>query len=413
MSKRVIVIGGGPAGIMAAGKAAESGAQVLLLEKNDRLGKKILISGKGRCNITNSTDIDGLIENTPGNGSFLYSAFYTFSNTDLIEFLKGYGLETKVERGGRIFPVSDRAKDVVDTLAKYLERSKVKIWLKSPVQAIRAENGRVKSVVLKDGKELDCDAVVLATGGASYPGTGSTGDGYRMAEALGHTVIPLKPSLVPLVSGEEWIKELQGLSLKNISITLLNKKGKKIYNDFGEMLFTHFGVSGPVILSASRHILDYNYKDVKLVIDLKPALDEEKLDDRIQRDFEKFSRKQFKNALDELLPQKMIPVIVKLSKIESDKFVNQITRDERRNLVKLLKNLELNIIGSRPITEAIVTAGGVSTDEINPSTMESKKIKGFFMAGELVDLDAYTGGFNLTIAFSTGYLAGMNCTMEQ
>ncbi len=413
MSKRVIVIGGGPAGIMAAGKAAESGAQVLLLEKNDRLGKKILISGKGRCNITNSTDIDGLIENTPGNGSFLYSAFYTFSNTDLIEFLKGYGLETKVERGGRIFPVSDRAKDVVDTLAKYLERSKVKIWLKSPVQAIRAENGRVKSVVLKDGKELDCDAVVLATGGASYPGTGSTGDGYRMAEALGHTVIPLKPSLVPLVSGEEWIKELQGLSLKNISITLLNKKGKKIYNDFGEMLFTHFGVSGPVILSASRHILDYNYKDVKLVIDLKPALDEEKLDDRIQRDFEKFSRKQFKNALDELLPQKMIPVIVKLSKIEPDKFVNQITRDERRNLVKLLKNLELNIVGSRPITEAIVTAGGVSTDEINPSTMESKKIKGFFLAGELVDLDAYTGGFNLTIAFSTGYLAGMNCTMEQ
>lgn len=413
MSKRVIVIGGGPAGIMAAGKAAESGAQVLLLEKNDRLGKKILISGKGRCNITNSTDIDGLIENTPGNGSFLYSAFYTFSNADLIEFLNGYGLETKVERGGRIFPVSDRAKDVVDTLAKYLERNKVKIWLKSPVQTIRAENGRVKSVVLKDGKELDCDAVVLATGGASYPGTGSTGDGYRMAEALGHTIIPLKPSLVPLVSGEEWIKELQGLSLKNISITLLNKNGKKIYNDFGEMLFTHFGVSGPVILSASRHILDYNYKDVKLVIDLKPALDEEKLDDRIQRDFEKFSRKQFKNSLDELLPQKMIPVIVKLSKIEPDKFVNQITRDERRNLVKLLKNLELNITGSRPITEAIVTAGGVSTDEINPSTMESKRIKGFFLAGELIDLDAYTGGFNLTIAFSTGYLAGMNCTMGE
>lgn len=413
MSKRVIVIGGGPAGIMAAGKAAESGAQVLLLEKNDRLGKKILISGKGRCNITNSTDIDGLIENTPGNGSFLYSAFYTFSNADLIEFLNGYGLETKVERGGRIFPVSDRAKDVVDTLAKYLERNRVKIWLKSPVQTIRAENGQVKSVVLKDGKELDCDAVVLATGGASYPGTGSTGDGYRMAEALGHTIVPLKPSLVPLVSGEEWIKELQGLSLKNISITLLNKNGKKIYNDFGEMLFTHFGVSGPVILSASRHILDYNYKDVKLVIDLKPALDEEKLDDRIQRDFEKFSRKQFKNSLDELLPQKMIPVIVKLSKIEPDKFVNQITRDERRNLVKLLKNLELNITGSRPITEAIVTAGGVSTDEINPSTMESKRIKGFFLAGELIDLDAYTGGFNLTIAFSTGYLAGMNCTMEE
>lgn len=409
MNKKVIVVGGGPAGILAAFKAAESGSQVLLLEKNDRLGKKILISGKGRCNITNNTDIDGLIENTPGNGSFLYSSFYTFSNTDLLTLLNEYGLETKVERGGRVFPVSDRSKDVVDTLLKCLQKAGVKIWYKSPVREIKAENSKVKSVLLKDGRELECDSVVLATGGVSYPGTGSTGDGFEMAGKLGHTVAPLKPSLVPLISGEEWVRELQGLSLKNVAITFLNNRGKSIYSDFGEMLFTHFGVSGPLILSGSRHILDYNYRGVKLVIDLKPALDEEKLDDRIQRDFEKFSRKQFKNSLDDLLPQKLVPVIVKLSGISPDKFVNQITREERRKLVKLLKNLELDITGARPIEEAIVTAGGISTDEINPSTMESKIVKGLFMAGEMIDIDAYTGGFNLTIAFSTGYLAGQNC----
>lgn len=409
MNHKIIVIGGGPAGIMAAGKAAEQGKQVLLLEKNDRVGKKILISGKGRCNITNNTDIDGLIDNTPGNGSFLYSAFYTFSNMDLIDFLNDYGLETKVERGGRVFPVSDRAKDVVDTLMRYLDKNRVKVRLSSPVQEIRTEEGKVKAVILKDGSELECDSVVLTTGGASYPGTGSTGDGYRMAEKLGHTLVPLKPSLVPLIAAEGWVKELQGLSLKNIAITLMNKKGRKLYEDFGEMLFTHFGVSGPVILSCSRHILDYNYRDITLSIDLKPALSEEKLDDRIQRDFEKFSRKQFKNSLDELLPQKLIPVLVNLSGISPDKFVNQITREERRKLVKLLKNLELTITGSRPITEAIVTVGGISTDEINPSTMESKKIKGLYFAGEIIDIDAYTGGYNLTIAFSTGYLAGMHC----
>ncbi|HOQ00028.1 MAG TPA: NAD(P)/FAD-dependent oxidoreductase [Acetivibrio clariflavus] len=409
MGKKVVVVGGGPAGILAAGKAAELGKDVILLEKNDRLGKKILISGKGRCNITNNTDIEGLIENIPGNGNFLYSAFYTFSNTDLLDFLHRYGLETKVERGGRVFPVSDRAKDVVDTLMKYLKDTGVKILYNSPVSDIIAENGAVSGVMLKDGQKIKCDSVILATGGASYKGTGSTGDGYRMAKKLGHNIIKLRPSLVPLVVSENWVGELQGLSLKNVSITLVNEKGKKVYSDFGEMLFTHYGVSGPIILSASRHILDYDFKGITLLIDLKPALTEEKLDERIQRDFEKFSRKQFKNALDELLPKKLIPVVIRLSEIPPDKFVNQITKEERRNLVRVLKKFTLTINGSRPIDEAIVTAGGVSTDEINPSTMESKLIKGLYFAGEIIDVDAYTGGFNLTIAFSTGYLAGSSC----
>lgn len=409
MSKKVVVIGGGPAGILAAGKAAELGNDVTLLEKNDRLGKKLLISGKGRCNITNSTDIEGLIENTPGNGNFLYSAFYTFSNTDLLDLLHKYGLETKVERGGRVFPVSDRAKDVVDTLMKYLKDNKVNIELNSHVTDIITDKGAVKGVILNNGRKIECSSVVLATGGASYPRTGSTGDGFKIAGKLGHEIVKLKPSLVPLLVSEKWIGELQGLSLKNVSATIINEKGKKIYQDFGEMIFTHYGVSGPIILSSSRHILDYDFKGVSLIIDLKPALSEEKLDERIQRDFEKFSRKQFKNSLDELLPQKMIPVIIKLSEISPDKFVNQITKDERRRLVKLLKNFKLTICGARPIDEAIVTAGGISTDEINPSTMESKLIKGLFLAGEVIDVDAYTGGFNLTIAFSTGYLAGMNC----
>lgn len=326
MGKKVVVIGAGPGGIMAAGKAAERGHNVTLFEKNDRIGKKILISGKGRCNITNNTDIEGLIENIPGNGNFLYSAFYTFSNHDLIEFFEQYGLKTKVERGGRVFPVSDDAKDVNNALLKFLNKAKVNLRLNSPVQEIKAKNNTVTGVVLKDGTEVPCDAVVLATGGASYPGTGSTGDGYVMDKKLGHTIVDLKPSLVPLLAEEEWVKELQGLSLKNVSITILSKAGKKIYTDFGEMLFTHFGVSGPIILSASRHILDYDYKNVKLVIDLKPALSEEKLDERILRDFEKYSRKQYKNSLDDLLPKKMIPVIVKLSGIEPEKFVNQIKK---------------------------------------------------------------------------------------
>lgn len=406
--RKIIVIGAGAAGMMAAGRAAFNGNEVILIEKNNILGKKILISGKGRCNITNNTDIDGLIENIPGNGRFLYSSFYTFSNRDIIDFFEENGLKTKVERGQRIFPVSDKAKDVVVALEKYLKKGKVKILLKVSVNKIKTKSGKVYSVILENGEEILCDGVIICTGGISYKGTGSTGDGYKFAKNLGHTVKTLRPSLVPLVAKENFLKELQGLSLKNVAIKIINKDNKKIYDDFGEMIFTHFGVSGPIILSASRHILDYEYKDVKLLIDLKPALSEEKLDERLRRDFEKFTRKQFKNSLGELLPQKMIPVVIKLSGILPEKFVNQITKEERKKLVQLLKGIEITITGSRPIEEAIVTVGGVSTEEINPSTMESKLVKGLYFAGEVIDLDGYTGGFNLTIAFSTGYLAGMN-----
>jgi len=409
LRRRVIVVGAGAAGLMAAGKAAERGLDVLALEKNDKPGRKLRISGKGRCNITNDTDIDGLIQNIPGNGSFLYSSFYTFSNEDIMQFFTDEGLELKVERGGRVFPVSDDAKEVVSVLVRHAMESGAEIRYRSPVSSIEVSNGAVKGVTLKNAGTIECDSVILATGGVSYPGTGSTGDGYRMAQQLGHTVTPLKPSLVPLVSSEKWVRDLQGLTLKNISITLYDRQRKKIYNDFGEMLFTHFGVSGPVILSASRHIMQYDYRNVFLSIDLKPALSPEMLDSRIQRDFEKYSRKQFRNSLDDLLPKKMIPVIVELSQIPADKPVNQITKAERRSLVSLLKGLTLEVCGSRPISEAIVTAGGVSTDEIDPATMESKLIKGLFFAGEVIDVDGYTGGFNLTIAFSTGCVAGLNC----
>lgn len=409
MRKRVIVIGAGAAGLLAAGRAAERGLDVLLLEKNDRAGKKLRITGKGRCNITNDTDIEGLIQNIPGNGNFLYSSFYTFSNEDLTNFLREKGLEIKTERGGRVFPVSDNAKDVITLLAGYVKKNGAEIRYDSSVESIEVSGGSVCGVRMKNGSFIEGSSIVLATGGASYPVTGSTGDGYKMARQLGHSVTELKPSLVPLLAAEKWVGALQGLSLRNISITMLDKKRKKIYEDFGEMLFTHFGVSGPVILSASRHIMQYGYKDVYLSIDLKPALSEETLDARIQRDFEKYSRKQYKNSLDDLLPQKLIPVIVELSGIHEDKPVNQITKAERRKLVELLKGLTMEICGSRPISEAIVTAGGISTDEINPSTMESKLVKGLYFAGEIIDVDGYTGGFNLTIAFSTGYLAGSSC----
>lgn len=406
---RVIVVGGGPAGIMAAGIAAQRGSEVYLLEKNEKLGKKLLISGKGRCNITNDTDIEGLIENTPGNGNFLYSAFYTFSNQDIISFFNELGLTTKVERGGRVFPQSDSSKDVLHALQMFLNKNNVKVITEAAVKNIMVQNGTVTGIERTNGTVMEADSVVLTVGGMSYPGTGSTGDGYEMAGKLGHTVTPLKPSLVPLLAGEQWVRELQGLSLKNVEVTFKDSRGKEIYSDFGEMLFTHFGVSGPVILSASRHLLSYDFKNITLTIDLKPALTAEKLDERVQRDFDKYSRKQFKNSLEDLLPQKLIPVIISLSGIHPEKPVNQITREERKMIVCLLKGLTITITGARPIKEAIVTAGGVKTTEINPSTMESKKIKGLYFAGEIIDVDAYTGGFNLTIAFSTGYLAGMNC----
>ncbi len=406
---KVIVIGGGPAGIMAAGIAAGRGRDVILLEKNSKLGKKLLISGKGRCNITNDTDVEGLIENTPGNGNFLYSAFYTFSNQDLIDFFNQKGLRTKVERGGRVFPESDSSRDVLNTLMDFLKSNGVKINTEATVTEILAQDNKVTGVRLSDGSIIEAESVILAVGGMSYPGTGSTGDGYDMVRKLGHTVTPLKPSLVPLITQEEWIRDLQGLSLKNVSVSFRNRNGKEIYNDFGEMIFTHFGVSGPVILSASRHLLSYDFKNIEMSLDLKPALTFEKLDERVQRDFDKYSRKQYKNSLDDLLPQKFIPVIIELSEINPEKPVHQITKEERKRLITLLKSLKITVIGARPIKEAIVTAGGVKTSEINPSTMESKKIGGLFMAGEVIDVDAYTGGFNLTIAFSTGYLAGLNC----
>ena len=407
-TKKVVVIGGGAAGMMAAGTAGSKGLEVFLIEKNRMLGKKIMITGKGRCNITNNTDIESMIQNVPVNGSFLYSAFYTYTNEDVIEFFNRYGVPTKVERGGRIFPQSDRAADVVRALEKYMAENNVKI-INQEAEKIILENNQVLGVKMRNGQTIQADSVIVATGGMSYPTTGSTGDGYHFAHKTGHSVTELKPSLVPLEIKEEWVKELQGLSLKNIEITVSDENNKKIFSDFGEMMFTHFGVTGPVILSASSHIRDMDTKRYSLSIDLKPALTEEQLDKRIQRDFEKYSRKYFINSLDDLLPQKLIPVIVKLSEINEDKPVNQITKNERKIIVNLLKQLTVHISGFRPIKEAIITSGGIAVDEINPGTMESKKVKGLYFAGEVIDVDAYTGGFNLQIAFSTGYLAGYNC----
>ncbi len=406
MKKKVIVVGAGAAGLMAAGRAAEKGHEVHLYEKNNRIGKKILITGKGRCNVTNDSDVEGLLENIPGNPYFMYSSFYQMDSFQLQEFFKNLGLELKVERGKRVFPVSDRSLDVVLALEKYVKQHKVRLHLESPVESILIEDGKAMGICLKNGKEEKADGVIICTGGLSYPGTGSTGDGYRFAKEAGHHVTKLYPSLVPLKTEEHWCHELMGLSLKNIDITVKNKKGKKVYNEFGEMLFTHFGVSGPVILSASRHIILTIEEGYKLYIDLKPAMDEKKLDTRLLRDFEKYTNKDFVNALDDLLPQKLIPVIIELAEIDPRKKVNSITKEERKRLVGLLKALPLTITGTTGYNEAVVTCGGIDVNEIDPSTMESKLIKNLHFAGEVLDVDAYTGGFNLQIAFSTGYTAG-------
>ena len=419
MSK-VIVIGGGPAGMMAAITAKENKNDVLIIEKNNQLGKKLLITGKGRCNITSSLEMEEFIKNTPGNGMFLYSAYQQYTNQDIIQFLKQQGLELKEERGNRIFPVTDKSVDVLKCFTKKIKELDIDIKYNTKVEEILTEmvDGENTVVGVKTETEqeiIKANKVVLATGGKSYPLTGSTGDGYRIAEKLGHSITPIKPSLVPLeVHNKMECKELQGLSLRNVGIKLIDiEKNKQIYGDFGEMVFTHFGVSGPTILSASAHLVRYKnidrlFKEKKILlkIDLKPALAEKKLNDRILRDFEDTKNKQFKNSLDKLLPQKIIPIIIKRSKINPNKKVNEITKKEREELVKQLKDFEIIIKGFRPIEEAIITSGGINIKEINPKTMESKKVKGLYFAGEIIDVDSYTGGFNLQIAYSTGYVAG-------
>jgi len=412
----VIVIGGGPAGMMAAITAAEYGNNVTIIEKNSDFGKKLLITGKGRCNITSSLYMSEFIKNTPGNGQFLYSAFQNYTNTDIIDFLKNQGLEVKEERGNRIFPVTDKSIDVLNCFKSKINELKIKKLFNTRVQKILVQNGEVLGV--RTEKEIiQTDKIILATGGKSYPLTGSTGDGYLIAKNIGHKVTEIRPSLVPLVIYEKnECKEMQGLSLRNVGIKIIDEsKNKLIYEDFGEMIFTHFGISGPTILSGSAHLVRYKEIDnlmkeqkIKLQIDLKPALTEEQLDERILRDFKEFKNKQFKHALDKLLPQKMIPIVIEKTKINEEKRVNEITKEERRNLIKVLKKFELKIKDFRPVEEAIITSGGINIKEINPKTMESKLVKGLYFAGEIMDVDSYTGGFNLQIAYSTGYTAGMH-----
>ena len=440
---KVIVIGGGPAGLVSAISAATENNEVIVLEKMKEPGRKLLITGKGRCNITSSLPMEDFIKNIPGNGKFLYSAFNNFTNEDIIKLLKEQGVNVKIERGERVFPVSDKAIDVRDALINKAKKLGVKIITNAKVEnIITKKNEQVyiannsaenieKNIEEKDtvegvefllnGKKeyIKCNKVILATGGKSYPGTGSTGDGYEIAKKLGHTITKIVPSLVPLEAKEDSLevcKKLQGLSLKNVNVKFMDtEKNKVIYEDFGEMLFTHFGLSGPTILSGSAHLLRYKNLEellksgkIKIIIDIKPALSIEKLDERILRDFSTEKNKMFKNSLDALLPKKMIDTIIELSNINPNKKVNEITKKERENLVNLLKKFEITIKGFRPIEEAIVTAGGVTIKEINPKTMESKIINGLYFAGEIIDVDAYTGGFNLQIAYSTGYTAGRN-----
>lgn len=395
--------------MMAASTAADNGAEVILLEKQHRLGRKLLITGKGRCNITNDCDVEELIENVPTNGKFLYSAFYTFTNYDAVNMFNSLGLETKTERGKRVFPKSDKALDVVKAFEKLVNSKKVKVILNAKVNKVVAKNSKVEKVIYNNNQEIKCDSVIIATGGMSYPLTGSTGDGYKFASALGHTIIPTKPSLIGIEVQEGFVRDLEKLVLRNVAIKVLNSKNKKIYDDFGELEFTKNGLDGPIIKSASCRMKDTSKENYKIILDLKPALEEEKLDKRIIRDFEKYTNKDFENSLGDLLPKKFIPIIVELSEIPKHLKVNQISKKQRLHLVHLLKNITFTVKRYRPIEEAIVTSGGVKVSEINASTMESKLIKNLFFAGEVIDVDAYTGGFNLQIAYSTAYLAGTNC----
>lgn len=405
MSK-VLVIGGGAAGMFAAIFAARNGNEVHVLEKNEKLGKKLFITGKGRCNITNASDMDTLFESVVTNSKFLYSSFYGYTNQDVMNFFKELGLKIKVERGERVFPESDHSSDVIAALSKEMRRLGVEISLHTEVKEILTNADGVTGVLLSDGTMLDGDACIVATGGYSYRTTGSTGDGYRFAKEAGHRVTDILPALVPLTVQESYVKDLQGLSLRNVEATILDGK-KEVYQDFGEMLFTHYGVSGPLMLSASSYLTKkLRNKTMRLVIDLKPALTNEQLDARVLRDFEENKNKQFKNAIGKLFPAKLIPVMLSLSGIDPEKKVNEISKEERQGFVHLIKRFEMTITGTRDFNEAIITQGGVHTKEINPSTMESKLVPRLYFVGEVLDLDALTGGFNLQIAWSTGYAAG-------
>lgn len=408
---QVIVIGGGAAGMFAAIAAAKNGHQVTLFEKNEKLGKKIFITGKGRCNITNAAEIEELFNAVVTNSKFLYSSFYGYTNQNVIDFFEDAGVPVKIERGNRVFPVSDHSSDVIRALEREMKKAGVKVCLNTEVKSIEVENGKFRRVVLKDTTTQNADACIVATGGLSYRSTGSTGDGFRFAQSVGHKVTQCYPSLVPMETKEPWVCELQGLSLRNVEAKILDGK-KELYKDFGEMLFTHFGVSGPLIISASSYVgkkfVDKKgqKKELTLEIDLKPALTEEQLDQRVLRDFEENHNRQFKNAITKLFPSKLIPVILELSGIDPEKKVNSIEKEERKQFVYLIKHFRMTLTGLRDYPEAIITKGGVNVKEIDPGTMESKLVKGLYFAGEVLDLDALTGGFNLQIAWSTGYAAG-------
>lgn len=399
---KAVVVGGGPAGMLAAAAAAQRGHEVTLVEKNEKLGKKLYITGKGRCNLTNAADFEAFFRNIPRNPKFLYSAFSAFGNADLIALVESLGVPLKKERGGRVFPVSDKSSDVISALARHLKNCGAQVALNTAVRSIDIKDGRVFGV-RTEGGYLPCDAAVIATGGVSYPLTGSTGDGYAFARAAGHTVLPPKPALIPMVTKEDWPKALAGLTLKNVRLTAFSGK-KAVFEEIGEMLFTHFGVSGPLVLSASSLVRQDD--EVELSIDLKPGLTAQQLDARVLRDFAAYANKSVRNGMADLLPQRLIPVVLSEAGVEEEKHVHQITKEERAAIVGTLKALKLHVAGYRPIQEAIVTRGGVSVKEINPSTMESRLVKGLYFAGEVIDVDALTGGFNLQIAFSTGYLAG-------
>ena len=408
--RKIVIIGGGAAGLMAAISAGEKyrglPCSITIIEKNPRPARKLMITGKGRCNVTNNCDIETLIANIPKNPRFLYSAFSVFSPDDVMSFFKENGVPLKTERGNRVFPVSDKAVDIVDALVNAAKKYKCK-FINDEADSVSTDDGMVSGVTLKNGDFVEADSIILATGGKSYPVTGSTGDGYRIAQELGHTITDIKPSLVPLCCHEGFCTKLSGLSLKNVLLQVFEKDKKRpVFKEFGEMLFTHFGISGPLVLSASAKMRYMDKKEYIAKIDLKPALTVEQLDNRILRDFSEFQNKDFINSLDKLLPKSLIPVIVSLSGIESDRKVNQISREERMNLCSVIKGLTLHITGTRPIEEAIITSGGISVKEIIPGSMESKIVKNLFFAGEIIDVDALTGGFNLQIAFSTGYLAG-------